>query len=142
MIPPKENNPDGYHLKYNVTKADGRPVDPNAEYFVLRLDEGGDPVHVEACRVAILHYADCITPHIPDLANDLYDKYHTELTNEQQMLAECYGDDMSIYDLSSLIGSQKELDRLNAHRGTEWTQQMLDDVLRTALRMRLQCGQS
>ena len=29
----------GWRRKYHITKADGRPVDPKAIYFVLRLDE-------------------------------------------------------------------------------------------------------
>jgi formylglycine-generating enzyme required for sulfatase activity len=28
----------GFYRKYNVTKTDGSPVDPNAQYLVLRLD--------------------------------------------------------------------------------------------------------
>lgn len=37
--------------KYNVTKANGEPTDPNAQYFVLRIDT--DP----AARVALIQYA-------------------------------------------------------------------------------------
>lgn len=62
--------------KYHITKADGRPVDPGAEYFVLRLDDGGgDPVHVAACRHAVITYACHIAGHLPRLADDLRNKY-------------------------------------------------------------------
>ena len=53
-----------YH-KYVVIKRDGSPIDPKAEYFVLRL--GTDGCAREAARV----YADCIEPKWPGLAEDL-----------------------------------------------------------------------
>jgi hypothetical protein len=62
--------------KYYVCKADGRECDPNAEYFVLRLDDGStDPKHVEACRQAVLCYAEGIKDHLPQLHKDLVEKY-------------------------------------------------------------------
>lgn len=42
----------GLYGKYIVSKADGTPIDPSADYFVLRLDS--DP----AAREAALRYAD------------------------------------------------------------------------------------
>ena len=51
--------------KYIVSKADGSPVDPDAFYFVLRLDT--DP----AARIAIVHYADAILESNPTLAKEL-----------------------------------------------------------------------
>lgn len=72
MIPSKQENEAGLHRRYDVRKADGTPVDPNAEYFVLRLDEGGkDPAHVAASRKALMTYADEIEKHLPQLAADL-----------------------------------------------------------------------
>ncbi|WP_219824447.1 hypothetical protein, partial [Enterobacter cloacae complex sp. 4DZ1-17B1] len=53
-----EQNPNGFHSRYSVTKADGSPCDPDAIYFVLRVDSGGsDPKHIAACRAALLRYA-------------------------------------------------------------------------------------
>lgn len=76
MIPTKEQNPDGLHGHYIITKSDGTPVAPNAEYFVLRLDDGGsDPKHIAACRKAAMTYADAIEEHIPQLAADLRARY-------------------------------------------------------------------
>jgi hypothetical protein len=40
------------YRKYEIRKANGKPVDPNAQYFVLRIDT--DP----AARVAVSVYAD------------------------------------------------------------------------------------
>lgn len=61
MFPAKKDNPDGLHQRYIVTKADGEPVDPEAIYFVLRLDgKGDDKLHIEACREAALAYADFV----------------------------------------------------------------------------------
>lgn len=58
MIQSREEKPSGLHRRYNVTKADGTPCDPNAVYFVLRLDGGGDDLgHIDACRAAAKEYA-------------------------------------------------------------------------------------
>ncbi len=57
-IPQLADNPHGLHRRYNVTKADGSPVDPRAIYFVLRLDQyGDDQEHTKACRQAARVYA-------------------------------------------------------------------------------------
>lgn len=62
-LPTKEENPNGLHQRYNVTKADGSPTDPNAVYFVLRIDtetngpmNSSDFLHRIACREAALKY--------------------------------------------------------------------------------------
>lgn len=41
----------GLHNKYRIEKTDGTPVDPRAEYFVLRIDTD------IAARQALLAYA-------------------------------------------------------------------------------------
>ena len=59
--------PDKLYEKYEVSKRDASPVDPQAVYFVLRLD-------TDLCaRCAALHYAECIRPGQPGLAEDLRD---------------------------------------------------------------------
>lgn len=79
MISSKEENPEGFHHRYYVTKLDGE-TDPRAEYFVLRLDNfGKDSRHIEACRKAILVYAEEIKDHLPGLAADLVYKYSPAL---------------------------------------------------------------
>lgn len=46
-------------MKYIITKADGSPVDPNAKYFVLRLDQHGpDCQETAAARLAVARYAE------------------------------------------------------------------------------------
>lgn len=72
---PEEKQPAGLYRKYLITKADGRELPPEFEAFVLRLDDGGDPAHVAACRAAVLVYADEIEPHISQLARDLRARY-------------------------------------------------------------------
>lgn len=80
MIPSKEQNPKGFHQKYNISKVSGEPLDEGAEYFVLRIDSGGgDPKHIEACRKAVITYALAIKSHLPDLSQDLMDKVKTLL---------------------------------------------------------------
>ncbi len=51
--------------KYVIAKSDGSPVNPSADYFVLRLDT--DP----AARVAARAYADAIESVDPALAEGL-----------------------------------------------------------------------
>lgn len=66
MLPTKEENPDGLHRRYEVRMADGTPTDPDAVYFVLRLDPGGDdPEHIRTCRWAATAYAQAVlaSPH-------------------------------------------------------------------------------
>ena len=69
----------GLFNKYRVSKVNGMPVDPAAEYFVLRLDnhEGSqtDKAHVNACRHAAMAYANEIEPWLPELSRDLRQKY-------------------------------------------------------------------
>jgi len=74
-IPTKQENPSGLHQKYIIHKEDGSPIALNSEYFVLRLDSGGDPDHVAACRKAVLVYADEIAPYIPGLVHDIRMRY-------------------------------------------------------------------
>lgn len=94
-IPTQIENPKGLHQRYQIrkivstdmniagatfvdTKNPFRVVDadPNAEYFVMRLDtDGSDLKHIAACRIGIHAYADAIYPHLPELAIDLKTRY-------------------------------------------------------------------
>lgn len=96
-IPTQFENPKGLHQRYAVKKLIHRVVpmsyyngdlsmsqeydeevmpDPGAEYFVMRLDEGGkDLNHIKACRIGIHAYADAIETNIPELAKDLRERY-------------------------------------------------------------------
>jgi hypothetical protein len=77
MIPTQTENPKGLHQRYIVSKVSGEPVDPRAEYFVLRVDEhGSDSRHVNACRIAVLAYAHEIEHYLPELASDLFQRYN------------------------------------------------------------------
>lgn len=55
----------GLRQKYHITKANGKPVDDGAVYFVLRIDE--DP----HSRKAIRAYAESIAHENDVLASDL-----------------------------------------------------------------------
>lgn len=79
-IPTKSENPTGLHRRYIVGKTDndGHWVDADreAEYFIMRLDEGGkDREHIKACRIGVNAYADAIEHHLPELAKDLRERY-------------------------------------------------------------------
>lgn len=47
--------------KFIIQHSDGSPVDPEARYFVLRVD--GDGPKREAARAAVHEYAKCVQPH-------------------------------------------------------------------------------
>jgi hypothetical protein len=89
-IPTRQDNPNGLHQRYKIQKIvptqeqdffgnnhyTYKDADKEAEYFVMRLDTGGsDLEHIKACRIAINAYADAISKHIPELANDLKKRY-------------------------------------------------------------------
>ena len=91
-IPTKEDNPKGLHQRFVIRKITGwrkrdtmfgsvfttrtKAVNPKAEYFVLRLDKyGSDPKHIEACKKAVLYYANEIKDHLPELSKDLIKRY-------------------------------------------------------------------
>ena len=77
MIPDKDKNPGGLYRKYNISRTDGKELDPKAEFFILRLDEHGfNHNHINACRKAILAYADEIAVRNPKMAKDLYERYN------------------------------------------------------------------
>lgn len=72
MIPTKQENPNGLHQRYKVTKADGSECDPRAVYFVLRLDGfGRDTGHIAACRTAARAYVENAPPYLQQVADDL-----------------------------------------------------------------------
>lgn len=65
----------GLYGKYIITRLDGTPIDPENEYFILKVAGNGDPEHMKACRAAVLKYAEEIKDHLPELSKDLIDKY-------------------------------------------------------------------
>jgi hypothetical protein len=68
----KSDNPDGLYRKYAITKANGSPCDPNAKYFVLRLDwNGSDKDHIEACRIAARAYVKNAPKRLQKVASEL-----------------------------------------------------------------------
>lgn len=67
-LPTAEQDPHGYHRRYVVLHADETATDPQAEYFVLRLDADGAVTHVAASKKALAVYADAIEGEHPRLA--------------------------------------------------------------------------
>jgi len=61
----------GLKLKYDIRHADGREVDPEAQYFVLRIDK--DP----NALVALSAYMQSVAFDNPQFASDLED-WHSE----------------------------------------------------------------
>ena len=60
--------PKGLYRKYVVTKANGKPIDPNAEFLVLRLDGGQ---YVTACRDAARRFAASVERQNSVLSRDI-----------------------------------------------------------------------
>lgn len=58
-IPTPEENPNGLHSKYKIEHTDGSPIDPEAIYFVLRIDKKQkNLIHQIACREAAYKYCE------------------------------------------------------------------------------------
>jgi hypothetical protein len=58
----------GLYGKYTIQKTDGTPIDPDADYFILRLDTD------KAARLAARRYADVISNINPVLAKELRER--------------------------------------------------------------------
>lgn len=70
-----KENQKGLYGKYIISRADGTPIDPDDEYFVLKVAGKGDRRHIEACRSAIIEYADEIADYLPDLSQSILERY-------------------------------------------------------------------
>lgn len=58
----------GLYGKYIITKANGKPLDPNFYAIVLRIDSGQ---YIHACRAGVAAFAEAVRERNPILANDL-----------------------------------------------------------------------
>lgn len=69
----------GLFNKFMITRTDGKPVNPEAEYFVLRLDNKQSHLeHLQASLKALNAYANAIAESNPVLAKEILDKYNFE----------------------------------------------------------------
>ena len=78
MVPTKEENPNGFHRKYAVTRLDGKPLPDDAEFVVLRVDKGTDPNFRDAALEAIQVFAREIFPHNEQMAVEMLERYPTK----------------------------------------------------------------
>lgn len=99
----------GWYGKYIIEKVDGTPIDPQAEYFVLRIDK--DP----AARIAAMAYAEAIRETAPQLSIDIIQKCNLYgsrgkiyVCNEGGVAEYCVAEDKKqAYEfMSSLWGEQ------------------------------------
>ena len=58
----------GLYQKYVISKTSGKPLDPNFEAIVLRIDAGK---YVDACRVGVAAFAEAVRPLNRKLARDI-----------------------------------------------------------------------
>jgi hypothetical protein len=86
-----EENPRGLHQKYIVSHSSGKPVDPDAVYFVLRLD--GTHLHNWASRKAAEKWAACILaePEGPLTQTAREVMQMVAAVAGQESVSECYG---------------------------------------------------
>lgn len=100
----------GLYNKYNVTKADGTPIDPHAVYIVLRIDDGE---YLEACRKGVWAFAQDVMYKNTKLGQDLLDLLDTlEGANEKRVYRislESLEGDMVCDDEESAIKTAKEM---------------------------------
>lgn len=64
--------------KYNITKSNGEPIDPEAEYFVMRVDTD---INARGC---LIQYAACIAEENPQLSSGILEMVH-RLNNEKPL---------------------------------------------------------
>lgn len=92
-LPTAAENPGGLHQRYIVLKADGSPVDPEAVYFVLRLDvdQTGQSENRIASRYAALAYAYMVKRNgnlkLKEVADDLIDMIGVDLKFFERMIS-------------------------------------------------------
>ena len=73
------DNEKGLYQKYIISKANGKPLDPNFYAIVLRIDGGR---YVDACRNGALAFAAEVRSLNEQLAHDIYQKVY-ELIREE-----------------------------------------------------------
>ena len=71
----------GLYQKYIIKKANGKPLDPNFEAIVLRIDGGQ---YVDACRAGAFAFAQSVKKHNPLLADDIKNKLREYFIEEEQ----------------------------------------------------------
>ena len=90
MIPQPDQ--EGLKLKYILSKVDGNPVDPEGDYFIIKLNSK-TRWHREASIKAILAYAESVQNDAPKLSEDIIMKYgyasHSIATIDQGKLLDC-----------------------------------------------------
>jgi len=74
-----EENQKGLYQKYIISKANGKPLDPDFYAIVLRIDGGK---YVDACRTGALAFAAEVRYQNETLAHDIYQKVY-ELIREE-----------------------------------------------------------
>jgi len=100
----------GWKEKYIITKTDGSDIDPNAVYFVLRLD--ADP----NARIAGAAYAAAVAIDNDNLATDVFNRVYARYQNPD--VADRLHDRgiSAIRELQALVGDA-EMDKGEEARG-------------------------
>jgi len=72
---------------------------------------------------------------------DKWDKKGFMFSDERN-IASSYHDNVTTKELYTLLGNAVELKRVNDHRGTDWSQEKLDEIIRIAIALREAGGQA
>lgn len=93
-------------------------TDEGSEYFVMRLDEGGqDPEHIKACRIGVNAYAEAIAHHLPELSKDLKERYPVK---EEGLTGVVKGDEDALLAISKFAVNNKFKEPLTNNTTAVW----------------------
>lgn len=85
----EEENPEGLHQKYNISRYDGKPIPEGDEFFVLKIAGKGQSKHRDACITALETYILHIEDSAPQLAKDLQEYINNHEWFEDQEEYQC-----------------------------------------------------
>ena len=74
----------GLYRKYKIERTDGTLINPENEYFILKVKGVGNQKHISACRKAVITYAEEMHIELPELANDLFARYGEATINNNK----------------------------------------------------------
>ncbi len=71
----------GLYQKYIIKKTNGKPLDPNFEAIVLRIDGGQ---YLDACRAGAFAFAQAVKEHNLQLSEDIKNRLREYFIEEEE----------------------------------------------------------
>lgn len=129
MSEPKDSS--GLYQKFEVSRADGEELPPDATFLVLRLDEHGDGEETQAARSSAKFYARQVNN--PTMIKDLDTKFPANSSNlPYRMISAKESDEALQFIKFGKAGWARPIDVKSVAR--------VGDLLVFALVIRLKCG--